>query len=248
MKFFLLAAAIIAAVCCAQTALAGSPARLHLGSHGSSVTRLQQYLHANRRMDLYGGTFDGDFGPMSNAGLKSWQKLAGYPVTGTISVGSRQWNQLRREATISRLPQGVSRVSVKAAMRNGWSVDASKATYMLYLLHYDSQSGLVSVALSSPTSFGGCNSDGCFVTPEGVFSVCRKAGPDEVSHTWKDSAGNPAPMPWAVYMYIGDRCSGTAIHYDPLGNSHQCVHVPVMWEAQYINQHMPIGSLVVIHK
>lgn len=247
MKFSPFIAAVLAAVCLAQGALAGTPARLHQGSHGAAVSQLEQFLHANKRMDLYGGPIDGAFGPLAGAGLRSWQKLSGYPVTGSITTGSRQWNQLKREATVNRLPYGIDRRAVNGAKREGWSVDASKRTNMLYMLRYDPALKLVVVALSTPTSFGGCNSDGCFVTPNGAFAACRKGGADEISHEWRDAQGNWAKMPWAVYMYIGGRCSGTAVHYDPLGNSHQCVHVPVMNQAQYINQHIPYGALIVIH-
>jgi hypothetical protein len=113
---------------------------------------------------------------------------------------------------------------------------------MLYLLHYDSSLKLVVVALSTPTSFGGCNSDGCFVTPNGAFPIYRKAGAKEISHEWKDSSGNPAKMPFSLYI-----TGGVAVHYDPLGNSHECVHVPSRSKAEYMYNTVPVGSLVVIH-
>jgi hypothetical protein len=103
----------------------------------------------------------------------------------------------------------------------------------------------VLVAAQTPTSFGGCNSDGCFVTPNGAFKVCRKAGANEVSHEWNDSSGKPAPMPWAVYVCYGN--GGLSIHYDPLGNSHECVHIPVMWLAEYINKTISYSSYIVVH-
>jgi len=236
-----LAAALAAAACLAQAAWAGTI--LRTGSQGSPVTTLQQYLHANQRADMYGAAIDGAFGPLTKYGLAYWQKRAGYRPTGTIATGSRQWNQLRREATVQRLPSGIDARSVKGAAASDWSVDASKTTSMLYLLHYDSGVRLVTVALATPTSFGGCNSDGCYVTPDGAFPVCRKAGRNEVSHKYMVN-GKPAPMPWSLYF---DCVHGVAVHQDPLGNSHECVHIPSMADAEYVYRSMPIGALVVVH-
>lgn len=238
--------ALIAFGFCAES-VAGYNRTLQKGSKGPAVTQLQQFLHMNRRADFYAGAFDGDFGQMTQSGLKQWQKYAGFQASGRLIIGGSQWSQLRREAVVDRLPSGIDPRAIDGAKQDGWSVDASKHTAMLYLLHYEASIHMVAVALSTPTSFGGCNSDGCFVTPDGAFAACRKAGPNEVSSEWKDSAGNPAPMPWAVYMYIGGRCSGAAVHYDPLGSSHECVHVPSMAQAEYINQKIPLGGLIVIH-
>ena len=246
MRLISVVAALAATLIIPSAAFAASR-DLHTGSRGSAVTKLQIFLHDSRRGDFYRGGLDGLFGPITRSGLRQWQDAAGYPVTGRISSHSRQWNQLRREATVSRLPYGIDRRAVRGARASGWSVDASKRTYMLYLLRYDRTTHQVVVALATPTSFGGCNSDGCFTTPDGAFPVCRKAGRWEVSNEWKDAEGRPAPMPWAVYMYIDGRCSGVAIHQDPLGNSHECVHVASMSQAAYINHHMPLGALVVIH-
>jgi len=239
MKFISVAVALIAAVCFAQTALAGSPARLHSGSHGPSVTKLEQYLHANQRMDLYGGTFDGDFGPMSNAGLKSWQKLAGYHVTGAISVGSRQWNQLRREATVSRLASYISQTAISAARAGGWAVDASKAPGVVSVLHYDPATRLVVVTLSISAAYGGYKADDGIThsTTDGAFRIYAEYGPDFVSRTYDN-----APMPYAA-CFNGGQC----LHYDGLYSSHGCIHIPSMSAARYIDQ-LPIGTTVVVHE
>ena len=239
MKFISVAVALIAAVCFAQTALAGSPARLHSGSHGPSVTKLEQYLHANQRMDLYGGTFDGDFGPMSNAGLKSWQKLAGYHVTGAISVGSRQWNQLRSEATVSRLASYISQTAISAARAGGWAVDASKAPGMVSVLHYDPATRLVVVTLSISAAYGGYKADDGIThsTTNGTFRIYAEYGPDFVSRTYDN-----APMPYAA-CFNGGQC----LHYDGLYSSHGCIHIPSMSAARYIDQ-LPIGTTVVVHE
>ena len=243
MKLFAL---LVVAAVLAPTAWAGNSSgslALHQGVSSPKVATLQMFLHANQRGDFYTCScgFDQAFGPLTNAGLRSWQKVAGYPVTGWLSVGSRQWNQLRREATVSRLPAGIDRRSVTGAKRDGWSIDASKTTNMLYLLHYNAAVGQVMVAVSSPTSFAGCNADGCFTTPEGACPITRKAGVGEISHVW-----GGAPMPYA--MYIGCGNGGVAVHYDPLSPSHGCIHVPDMSLMAYMNRTVPLGALVVVHR
>ena len=244
MKLFILTG-VAAMLIAAPSAIASTV--LRTGSSGPAVMRLQILLHDNVRRDYYAGNIDGVFGAITRSGLALWQKSQGFQPTGAVATGSRQWNLLVKQAVVNRLPAGIDPRAVASAKQAGWSIDASKHTAMLYLLRYDAPTKRVVVAYSTPTSFGGCNRDGCFVTPSGAFPVCRKAGPNEVSHEWKDSHGNWAAMPWAVYMYIGGRCSGTAVHYDPLGNSHQCVHVPSWPGAEYIKEHIPIGALVVIH-
>jgi hypothetical protein len=239
MKFTSVAAVLVTAVCFAQTALAGSPASsLRVGSNGPAVTQLEQNLHANQRMDLYGGTFDGDFGPLTRAGLRSWQKLAGYPVTGSITVGSRQWNQLRREATVSRLAGYISRSAISAARSEGWAVDASKAPGVVSVLHYDPATSLVVVTLSISAAYGGYKADDGIThnTTNGVFRIQAEYGPDFVSHLY-----NNAPMPYAA-CFNGGQC----LHYDGLYPSHGCIHIPSMSAAIYINR-LPLGTTVVVH-
>lgn len=148
----------------------------------------------------------------------------------------------RLEADVARLPSGISSAAVFGAERDGWSADASKRTGRLYLLRRSSKTGHVVVSLRSPTSFGGCNSDGCFTTPNGVFNVIRKGGADHRSNQWKMANGLGSVMAWPVFFH-----GGVAIHYDPLGASHECVHVPSMADAKNIHDHLPIGARVVVH-
>jgi hypothetical protein len=239
MKFSPFAAALIAAVCFAPAALAGSPARLQTGTHSSSVTVLEQYLHANQRTDLYGGAFDGDFGPIVSTGLRSWQKLAGYRVTGTISVGSGQWNRLRREATVERLASYISQTAIQAARGGGWAIDASKSPGMVTVLHYDPSLRLVVVTLSISAAYGGYKADDGIThsTTDGVFRIYARYGPDFVSRTYND-----APMPYAA-CFNGGQC----LHYDGLYASHGCIHIPSMSAAKYINS-LRLGTTVVVHE
>jgi hypothetical protein len=239
MKFSPFAAAIIAAVCFAPAAVAGSPARLQTGTHSSSVTVLEQYLHANQRTDLYGGAFDGDFGPMANAGLRSWQKLAGYRVTGTISVGSGQWNRLRREATVERLASYISQTAIQAARGEGWAIDASKSPGMVSVLHYDPSLRLVVVTLDISAAYGGYKADDGIThqTTDGMFRIQYKGGYDYMSNLYPG-----AYMRWAA-CFNGGQC----FHYDGLYASHGCVHIPSITAAKYIHD-LPYGTRVVVHE
>lgn len=239
MKFSPFIAAVLAAVCLAQGALAGTPARLHPGSQGNAVTLLEQYLHANKRMDLYGGAIDGAFGPLADAGLRSWQKLAGYPVTGTIAVGSRQWNQLRREAAVERLPAYISQTAVQAARQEGWAIDASKSPGMVSVLRYDPSLKLVVVTLDISAAYGGYKADDGIThqTTDGLFRIQYKGGYDYMSNLYPG-----AYMRWAA-CFNGGQC----FHYDGLYASHGCVHIPTLPAAKYIHD-LPYGTRVVVHE
>jgi hypothetical protein len=238
----LLAVAAVAVTVCAQ-AQAGTI--LKRGSVGPAVTTLQQDLHASTLGDFYKSGFDTSFGPITETGLKGWQRKTGVHVSGQIEIGSAAWKKLQREATVFRPPPGIDPRSITGARQQGWAIDASKTTNKLYVLRYNAATHRIWVAMSTPTSFGGCNSDGCFATPDGAFKVYRKAGANEVSHEW-DVDGKPAPMPYSLYLSVGN--GGTAVHYDPLGDSHQCVHIPSWSMAQYLYLQFPVGALVVIHR
>lgn len=248
MKRILLAAALFsAAVTYVASARAANPVlRLSLGKQSPGVAVLQEYLRLNRRYNFYrSSTFDGVFGPATLAGLRAWQAASEYQPTGWIVIGSGQWNQLRSEVMQPRLPAGIDIRAIAGARQDGWAIDASKRTHMLYVLRYSRYKHSFSAPLSTPTSFGGCNPDGCYVTPNGAMPVCRKAGAGEVSHVYHN-----APMPFSLYLqYGGKPCdqSGLAVHYDPLGNSHECVHIPSWSLAEYLYQNFPLGALVVVH-
>lgn len=245
----LIVIALAAALIASSSASAGNsgfiPVRLHAGMTSPGVTVLQKYLRMNKRWNYfrYKGGYTGYFGSVTVIGLKGWQTSVQRKPTGSIVIGSSEWNQLKGEAMRFNLPAGIDPQSVGGARQDGWAADANKQTNMLYLLRYLRYSHKVVVALSTPTSFGGCNSDGCFVTPNGVFNVIWKGGPDHRSNQWFDPVTHLGYiMPWPVFFH-----GGVAIHQDPLGNSHECVHVPSMDQAKYIHDNLPIGALVVIH-
>jgi hypothetical protein len=79
----------------------------------------------NIHADFYSGTVDGDFGPITKTGLKRWQSITGHPTSGRVVVGSRQWRQLQREASVERLASYISSSAISAARTSGWAVDAS---------------------------------------------------------------------------------------------------------------------------
>jgi hypothetical protein len=240
----LLAAAVLTTTASAEPA-GFTPVKLHAGMRSTSVAELQMFLRMNKRWNYlpYKGGYTGYFGSVTVTGLKGWQKAVGRKPTGFIVIGSSEWNQLKNEAMRFRLPAGIDPQAVGGARQDGWAADANKQTRMLYLLHYQRYQHKVVVALSTPTSFGGCNSDGCFVTPDGVFNVIWKDGPNHRSNEWFDPITHQGYiMPWPVFFH-----GGVAIHQDPLGSSHECIHVPYMGQAQYIHDHLPIGALVVVH-
>jgi len=73
-------------------------------------------------------------------------------------------------------------------------------------------------------------------TPRGTFYVSWKAGPAYMSTTYHE------PMPWATFFAAG----GIAFHGGSLTQwSHGCVHLTTP-NARYYNEHLPIGSEVVV--
>ena len=238
MKFVSSVAALAAAIGFIPAALAAVPATtLHAGSNGPAVTQLQQYQHANQRADFYSGSFDGSFGPATKTGLIRWQKAAGYSATGSVTIGSRQWNQLRREAVVSRLAGYISQTASTAARQSGWAIDASKSPSVVSVLHYTG--GTVQVTLSISASYGGYKADDNSVhtTYDGSFRIYAEYGAAFVSREY-----NNAPMPYAA-CFNGGQC----LHYDGLFPSHGCIHSPSWSAARYIDS-LPIGTTVVVHE
>ncbi|MGH7156677.1 MAG: L,D-transpeptidase family protein [Candidatus Saccharimonadales bacterium] len=213
------------------------PVKLHNGSQGQVVTELQQFLHDNQRADFYADGLDGNFGPLTKTALIRWQKSEGTSPTGTITVGSVLWNQLRHEATVSRLADYISQAAIQAATLSGWAVDASKSPAIVSVLRYDKASRQVVVALSIEAAFAGNIGGMQYTTYDGVFHIYADFGPDFVSKEY-----NNAPMPYAA-CFNGGQC----LHYDGLFPSHGCIHIPSWNAAIYINR-LPLGTTVVVHK
>ena len=85
------APAVTPATAAAPAALKQSPPLLRLGSHGWHVKRLQRLLRAR---DLYPepATIDGDFGEITEAGVKAFQHFADLEQDGV--VGPLTWQAL----------------------------------------------------------------------------------------------------------------------------------------------------------
>lgn len=237
MRFIALPTVLAAVLCITASALAAPAVRLQYGSSGPAVTVLQTNLHRNMHADLYPGSLDSQFGPATKAGLIRWQKLQSYKPTGTIVIGSSQWNKLRQQATVDRLAGYISQTAINAARQSGWSVDASKSPAIVSVLHRDTASNQVTVALSTPVAYAGSIGGVQYTTYDGVFQIYAEFGPDFVSREY-----NNAPMPYAA-CFNGGQC----LHYDGLFPSHGCIHIPSWSYAQYIDR-LPIGTTVVVHE
>lgn len=218
------------------------PVRLHEGMTSPGVKVLQKYLRMNRRWNYYKSAngYDSIFGPGTEKGLMGWQQAVGRQPTGWIVIGSSEWNQLRKEALRFRLPSYIDEQSIGAARQNGWAVDASKSPGMVTVLRYGRYGHKMTVALSIAASYGGFIDGKYRPSTNGVFHIFAAHGYDYTAHV----PGQPwdgALMRWAA-CYNGGEC----LHYDPLGASHGCIHIPSLTAAKYIHD-LPIGTAVVVH-
>ncbi len=201
---------------------------LRIGARGSLVRSLQTEL---------GVAADGDFGPVTWRAVVSLQHR--YQLRSDGVVERSTWYALSH--SVKALPRSIPAAAITGAQRRGFAVVADTHTNVLYLLRYDRASRRVVQALQTPTSFGGCNRDGCYTTPRGTFGVIRKGGADHRSGLYDGPNGKGAPMPWPVFFH-----GGVAVHYDPLGASHACIHVPSLTDAKLVHDTMPIGATVVV--
>lgn len=210
---------------------------LRYGARNQAVSRLQTALNARgAHLDV-----DGSFGPATRAAVISFQRTNRLAVDGV--VGPNTWAALAPQRTTTPVNNdqyltnlGISRAAINGARADGASLDISKRTNKAYYLK--STNGAISIAASSVVSFAGCNADGCFTTPSGVFHVLRKGGANVRSTMWND-----APMPYPLFFTT----SGHALHADPLEPSHGCIHIPNINTMRYINQTIPIGAVMSIH-
>lgn len=248
MKFISLAAVFLAAaVILGSTPAAANPGftpvKLHAGMNTPGVAVLQQYLRLNQNWNYlrYNGGYTGYFGSITIAGLKGWQRAAGYQPTGWIVIGSSQWNKLRREAMHFQLPRYIDAQTIGAARQSGWAIDASKSPGQVTVLRYNRYKHKMGVALSIAASYGGFIDGKYRPSTNGLFHIQAEYGVNYVSHS-PGEPWNGAPMPYATCYYDGE-----CLHYDPLGPSHGCIHIPSMSAAIYINR-LPLGTMVVVHQ
>jgi L,D-transpeptidase-like protein len=212
---------------------------LREGMQGQRVKDLQEYLDNSKRRDFFrhpAGGYSGQFSHLTTRSLERWQHATHHPVTGQVKVQGAQWKQLQREATKSRMPPGIDKRAVKAAIADGWAVDASKKYARVRVLHYQASTHQVLVTLSIRASYGDARGPQ-YVTAEGVWHIYRKEGADYTSTEY-----DGAPMPWATFFH-----GGQAMHEDPLTTSHGCIHIPSYTAAKYIHD-LPYGTAVVVHQ
>jgi hypothetical protein len=82
----------------------GAPATLRKGDKGDEVSRLQRLLQL---LGHYEGSIDGDFGPQTDAAVRSFQKGAGIKVDGI--AGPDTWGKLEALMLVGELPLEILR-------------------------------------------------------------------------------------------------------------------------------------------
>ena len=220
-----------------DSAGAASTTTLSYGDQGAAVRQAQTALNKHGAHLAV----DGSFGQQTLAAVKAFQKRNNLTVDGVIGV--QTWKALGVSSSsaptstsdASLRAFGITQTAIDGARKHGAALDINKSNHKLYFLR--SSGNAVSISASSTVSFAGKNKDGRFSTPSGTFNVVRRGGANAWSNTWN------APMPWPLYFTN----SGYAVHADPLGPSHGCIHVPDISTMKYINQNTPIGSTVVMH-
>jgi hypothetical protein len=220
-------------------ALAGaSTPKLTLGSTGTQVRHLQQYLDRSMRGDLFDyqtQVYTDYFGATTEAALKQWQQLAGFQPSGRIAIGKIEWQRLKREATAYWRSTGTNARARNAARTHGLAIDANQTTGRVNVLRYD-RAHKLRIVLSIAATFGGYHDGVFYPTTNGYWSIFREGGPNDHSKEF-----HHAPMPWSAYFHNGE-----AFHYGNHDASHGCIHIPNIGAAKYIGT-LPIGTRVEVH-
>jgi hypothetical protein len=103
------------------------PLELHIGMKDAAggkpyIAQLQWWLHRSTLGNFVRTTPDGVFGPKTQDALARWQRATKkWSPTGTVFVGKPEWEQLAREAKVSRpfaVPLPVVRVSPSPVVRS----------------------------------------------------------------------------------------------------------------------------------
>lgn len=217
-----------------------STLRLRQGASHPAVSKLQLYLDLNKDKDYFSyPTYTSYFGDSTRRALTEWQRATHYRANGTITVGSRQWKQLRHDAT--RLPVGLDSRTRGYARREGWAVDSSKATRNLYVLHYSKTRKRVIATVGASARYGD-DRGSAYVTRNGVHRIFRKGGADYQSTLYHVS------MPYPSFFDGGE-----AIHYSAdfarygySRASHGCLNLRDLAAAKYVNR-LPMQTVVIVH-
>jgi peptidoglycan hydrolase-like protein with peptidoglycan-binding domain len=214
-----------------------SAVTLSKGSSGFIVAELQTYLSTNSKHDYFhnpDGTFTIYFGKITTMALKQWQRTNRLKPTGTITVGSADWNRLISQAQLPPIPPNISEIAVAAAKLNGWAIDANKDPSVVSVLRYNAVTKQLKIPWFSPAAYGDLRGPQ-YVTADGVFQIYLQ------SVTYYSQA-------YSTMMYWVSFFDGSeALHYDGLWPSHGCVHIAIQAVAETIEQDAPLGTIVVVH-
>jgi hypothetical protein len=154
-----------------------------------------------QRLGLFDATPDGRFGPITEAGVKEFQRRNGIAPTGI--VGYRTWRPLIRQSVRGRpaVPDGC-----KTA---GWHACYDRWWHQVNLYHDG-------VLLNSWLVRGGAVDT---QTRTGTFRVYLR-DIDHVSSTFDN-----APMPYSQFFSGGQALHGSRLMMNPyVGHSHGCVN------------------------
>jgi Putative peptidoglycan binding domain/L,D-transpeptidase catalytic domain len=153
----------------------------------------------------YRGPVTGYFGPLTRAGVKSFQRSQRLPQTGVVDA--RTWGRLIPVSTTRR---GGWRALPAACRRPGWHTCYSRPTHEMFTLYNNT---LWNAWLVRGGSAG-------LQTVRGTFRVYWQ----HLHH--RSSIFNNAPMPYSQFFYGGEAIHGSGSMVNPLfGHSHGCINM-----------------------
>jgi hypothetical protein len=153
------------------------------------------------RLGLFDAIPNGTFGPVTKAGVMSFQRANGLPVTGVVT--HRTWRPLIKQTVLGK------RSVPKVCKRRGWHACYDRLHHQVSLYHRG-------VLLNSWLVRGGAADT---PTRTGSFVVYLR-DIDHVSGMYDD-----APMPYSQFFSGGQALHGSRLMMDPyVGHSHGCVN------------------------
>jgi hypothetical protein len=209
-----------------------------LDSTGAAVRQLEARLTQLDRMPTK--WVDGSFGTETEKGVRSYQRDAGLPVTGTVDdITWRELRQDTRAPTRAELypprptPSAGSKAALDERCLTGRVICVDKTTRQLSWVVDGAVQRTLDVRFGSQFT----------PTREGVFSVYRKSA-DHVSNLYGSS------MPYAMFF-----SGGQAVHYSSdfaavgyAGASHGCVNVRDKGALAALFAQVQVGDTVVVHR
>jgi hypothetical protein len=165
---------------------------------------IEHVYEVQRRLDrlgLFDATPNGTFGPITKAGVMSFQRANGLPATGVVT--RRTWRPLIRQTVLGKADVP------KACKKRGWHACYDRLHHQVSLYHRG-------VLLNSWLVRGGAADT---PTRTGNFVVYLR-DIDHVSGMYDD-----APMPYSQFFSGGQALHGSRLMMDPyVGHSHGCVN------------------------